>query len=461
MIRTPLAALFIVAMLSMAAGRARADDAEAIARHRHVQDIEALMATTGDDALKKFADEHLAPEYRSSFAEPKLLLDHLREIRTALNNFGGLLVDRDEQGVMHMKFLLPAGSRALTFHMQAGVPYLITAFDLEGGLAPPEPGMEIKPITWETLAERMDEEAKNGFSGSVYVVHDGKVVLSKGYGEADRDLLYHNAPNTIFAIGSTPIDFTRAAVLKLEEKGKLKTSDRISKYFTDAPADKKDITIDELMSGESGLANFHHRPGIDANPDLTWIDRDTAVKRIFDRPLLFKPGEGHAHSHSAWVLLAALVEKVSGQSYGDFVQQELFKPAGMTSTFLHEGLRKVSDRRIAIGYEAESPGTDNSPKYWGRTSWLVMGSGGMASTVEDLAKFITAVHGGTLLAGKQTRKYGGEGGLWMGGDDRGFLCVHAERGKDMMVLMSNAHKGPGDLPSSVGQQLGKMVLGKN
>jgi hypothetical protein len=133
----------------------------------------------------------------------------------------------------------------------------------------------------------------------------------------------------------------------------------------------------------------------------------------------------------------------------------------MTSTFLHEGLRKVSDSRIAIGYEAETTGQDNSPKYWGRTSWLVMGSGGMASTVEDLAKFITAVHGGTLLAAKQTKKYGGEGGLWIGGDDRGLLCLHAERGKDMVVLMSNAHKGPGDLPSSVGQALGMMVLGKN
>ncbi len=459
--RAPLAVLCIAIAFATAAVRAHADDAEANARRGHVQAIEALMATTGDDPLRKFADEHFAPEYRASFTDARPLLGHLREIRAALNNFGGLLVNRDEDGTMHMKFLLPAGSRALTFRTQAAVPYLITAFDLDAGLAPPEPGMEIKPITWETLAARMDEEAKNGFSGAVYVVRDGKVVLAKGYGEADRDLLYHNGTHTIFAIGSTPIDFTRAAVLKLEEKGKLKTSDRISQYFPDAPADKKDITIDELMSGQSGLANFHHRPGIDANPDLTWIDRATAVKRIFERPLLFKPGEGNAHSHSAWVLLAALVETVSGQSYGDFLQQELFKPAGMTSTFLHEGLRKVSDRRIAIGYEAESPGKDNSPKYWGRTSWLVMGSGGMASTVEDLAKFITAVHGGTLLAAKQAKKYGGEGGLWAGGDDRGFLCMHAERGKDLMVLMSNAHKGPGDLPSSVGQALGKMVLGRD
>ena len=65
-----------------------------------------------------------------------------------------------------------------------------------------------------------------------------------------------------------------------------------------------------------------------------------------------------------------------------------------------------------------------------------------------------------LLSGKEAKKYGGEGGLWVGGDDRGFLCMHAERGKDMMILMSNAHRGPGDRPSSIGKALGDMVLGK-
>ena len=67
---------------------------------------------------------------------------------------------------------------------------------------------------------------------------------------------------------------------------------------------------------------------------------------------------------------------------------------------------------------------------------------------------------GTLLSKKEVKKYGGEGGLWVGGDDRGFLCMHAERGKDMFILMSNAHAGPGDLASSIGEALGKMVARK-
>jgi len=438
--------------------RVFADDRALAARRFHVQAIEALMATTGNDPLEKFANEHFAPAYRDSFPKGTLVA-HLGEIRSAVTNFGGLLVDQGEDGVVRMKFMLPAGATRVRFTMQPAAPFLITAFDLEG-TSPLDPKPTIAPITWETLAARMDEEAKKGFSGCVYAVHNGKVKLAQGYGFADRDLEIRNAVNTIFAIGSTPIDFTRAAVLKLEQTGKLKTSDSIAKYFSDVPADKQDITIDQLMAGASGLPNFHHLPGVDADPDLTWIDRETAIKRIFAEPLLFKPGKGSAHSHSAWVLLAALVEKVSGQAYIDYVTQQLFVPAGMNSTFLHEGLRKVPDQRIAIGYEAQTVGKDNKPKYWGRTSWLVMGSGGMVSTVEDLAKFITAVHDGTLLNAKEVKKYGGEGGLWVGGDDRGFLCVHAERGKDMAIVMSNAHRGPGDLQSSVGEALGRMALGR-
>jgi CubicO group peptidase (beta-lactamase class C family) len=456
--RTPLIIVCLV-LLPGFARHAVAADAEAIARHGHVTAIEALMATSGDAPLQKFADDHFAPAYRDSFPKGKLI-EHLRVIRTAVTNFGGLTVDQNGLGVVHMKFMLPASATMVRFAMQEVAPYQITAFDLEK-TSQDQPKTAVKPVTWDTLAARMDEEAKSGFSGTVHVVRDGKVVLEKGYGFADRDLEYRNGVKTIYAIGSTPIDFTRAAVLKLEQAGKLRTSDSIAKYFKDVPADKKDITIDQLMSGTSGLRNFHHLPGVDADPDLTWIDRDTALKRIFGEPLLFKPGQGRAHSHSAWVLLAALVENASGQAYIDFLQTQLFKPAGMTSTFLHEGLRKEPDRNIAIGYGGQTVGKDNKPKYWGRTSWLVMGSGGMVSTVGDLARFITCVHDGTLLNGKEEKKYGGEGGMWVGGDDRGFFCLHAERGKDMVVVMSNAHEGPGDLQSAVGEALGKMVLEKN
>lgn len=449
---SPLAAFAL--FLTLAVPRAFASDAESIAIHKHQQAIEALGQRSGDAALEQFASEHLAPDYRASFA-PGTLLELLRAIHAAASEAGGVLFGRQEESYL-VRFIGPSREIIVVFRTQPAVPYYIVALGFVG--EPPVP-TAIEPITWKNLEARLDKEASAGFSGTVLVVSEGRVVLSRGYGLANREKQIPNDERTIFAIGSTPIDFTRAAVLKLEDMDKLATRDPITKYLKSVPADKQSITIDHLMSGGSGLADFHHIEGVDVDFDLTWIDRDTAVKRILEGKLLFTPGSSREHSHSAWVLLAAIVEMVSGQPYGDFVRKQLFEPAGMTRTGLHEDLAKVDDRGIAVGYGAQKHGELNSPKYWDRTSWLVMGSGGMSSTPEDLYKFFTAVRGATILSPASAKKYGAGGGLLVGGDDRGFLCMHAERGNDMMFLCSNAHTAPGDHASSVGKRLADLVLG--
>jgi CubicO group peptidase (beta-lactamase class C family) len=447
--------LFAVA-LSAAAIPARAQDSGQAPRHERVQALETLMGSSGDEPLQQFAAQHLAPGYRDSFA-PGKLLEHLRAVRTAAAHPGGMMVRPGDDGSLHVHFLLMSGAADVVLKMQPDAPYLITSLEVEG-TKPMDAGAEAAPITWETLPARMDEETKAGFSGFVYAVHDGKVALSRGYGFADRDRKTPIDENTIFGIGSTPIDFTRAAVLKLEEMGMLKTSDSITKYLKDVPADKQAITIDQLMSDSSGLMNFHEMPG-EGDQHMTWIDRDEALRRMMSEKLLFPPGQGNAHSHSAWVLLAIIVENVSGQSYGDFLHKNIFAPAGMTRTSLFEGVANVPDEQVAIGYGDVKSGKINSPKYWGRTSWLAMGSGGMVSTPLDLHRFITAVHSGKLLAPAQTQKFGPGGGVMVGGDVHGFLCVHAEHGDDAVVVCSNSHAAPGDRTSAVGMQLGQMVTG--
>jgi CubicO group peptidase (beta-lactamase class C family) len=446
-----------VALVVNTSIRAHAQDSGDAARREHVKALEALMGSSGDEPLQQFATVHLAPDYRGSFA-PDKLLEHLRAVRAAAPRPGGLMVRPGDDGSVHVQFMTMSGQASVVFKMEPAAPYLITSLEVES-TKPVDAGAQAAPITWETLASRMDEEAKAGFSGFVYAVHGGHTVLSRGYGFADRAKQTPIDANTIFGIGSTPIDFTRAAVLKLEETGKLKTSDPITKYLKNVPADKQAITIDELMNDTSGLPNFHNVPGTDTDSDLSWIDRDEALRRMMGEQLLFAPGQGQAHSHSAWVLLAIIVETVSGQSYGDFLQKSIFAPAGMTRTFLHEGLAAIPDEQVATGYGAQSSGEVNSPKYWGRTSWLVMGSGGMVSTPVDLSRFITAVQTGKLLAPAQTQKFGAGRGVMVGGDMHGFMCLHAERGDDMVVMCSNVHSGPGDHTSSIGLQLGQMVAG--
>jgi CubicO group peptidase (beta-lactamase class C family) len=159
------------------------------------------------------------------------------------------------------------------------------------------------------------------------------------------------------------------------------------------------------------------------------------------------------------VLLAAIVEIASKQSYGDFLREHFFVPTGMSRTGNHEDAASFQDDQFAVGYEGQSAGQLNIPKYWGKTSWLVMGSGGMQSTPMDLYRWNQAIRGGKTLSPEAAKKYW-QGGVLAGGDDRGFFTLYNEGPGDMFIMCSNAHGGPGDGISAVGRRLVELVTGR-
>lgn len=295
------------------------------------------------------------------------------------------------------------------------------------------------PFTWENVAERMEQAEAEGFSGSLHLVREGRVVLSRGYGLANREQQIPATEETIYAIGSTPIDFTRAGILLLAQEGRLSLDDPITTWFPNVPPDKQAITVHHLMTGGSGLRNFHDRPS-DPNPDHTYIDRAEALRRIFEEPLLFPPGTASEHSHSAWGVLAAIIEVVSGRSYPDFTRDRLFAPAGLHDTgFFGE---PIPEERLAVGYGMDAGAPVNAAPYWGPTSWLVMGSGGMTSTVTDLARWMEAVRSGRILRPEWIDRYFvAPGSLLEGGDMFGFGIVYTDALGTYFVLATNAH-GP-------------------
>jgi CubicO group peptidase (beta-lactamase class C family) len=420
--------------------------------------LEGMVQAKGDASLQQFAQTHMAPKYRDSFASPDKLIEYLRAIREACAGFGGVMADPLPDG-MRMLFMKEGYEVAVTMHIDAEAPHQIVGLELDTSGTSAAQGVQVEPITWDNAAQRLNEEAAHGFAGTVLLVKDGRIALHEGYGLANRERNIPNGKETIFAIGSVPIDFTRGAILKLEEMGKLRTSDPITKYVQNVPADKQTMTIDQLLSGKSGLPDFHHIAGVDKDFDLTWIDRDTAIKRILGATLLFPPGQGEAHSHSAWVLLAAIVELVSKQSYSAFLHERFFAPAGMTRTGNHEDGERFADDQFAVGYEGQSVGSPNIPKHWGKTSWLVMGSGGMQSTPMDLYRWNQAIRTGKTLGANAAKKYF-QNAILAGGDDRGFFTVYNEGPGDMFFLCSNAHSGPGDRTSKVGRRLAEMVRGR-
>eukprot|EP00913_Durusdinium_trenchii_P005851 g5463.t1 len=290
------------------------------------------------------------------------------------------------------------------------------------------------PLTWDTARDALEQAEADGFSGAVLLVRDGEVFLSEGYGLADRERNIPNTPETIFALGSTPIDFTHVAILQLLAAGKLDLDDTITEYFDAFPEDKHAITLEHLRTGASGLPDFPYIPGVDKDPDHSPLSRDELIERARKAELLFEPGTDNIHSHFAWGVLAAVVEVVSGQSYRDYITQHVLGPAGMTRTGFHG--QRFPGETVAIGYDSRSWGEINSPEHWGDTSWLVMGSGGMVGTNADLFRFNRAIEGGTLLPRAVHRLYPSNG-VYANGNMYGFETYYNHGGDDLFYLNSN------------------------
>ena len=423
---------FFASCLAMLLAQAfPADAQEGDPREQHLMAIERMIGQKGEASLRSFAEAHLTNEFREATGE-EALYQLLASIREQCAGFGGVMVNPTSDGLL-MKLMLDGRSVSLSIATDASADHRISNLEVSDVEVKPE----LSPISWENIDDRLAEES--WFNGSVLAVRDGAISHLGNYGMADRKRSIPLNDDTIYAMGSTPIDFTHIAILTLVDRKKLRFEDPISKFFSHAPADKAEITVRQLMKGESGLQNFHDRPS-DANTDLSWIDRATALKRIFEGDLLFEPGTAREHSHSAWGLLAAIIEEVSGQSYGDYLETQLFKPLGMEHTGLYSVARNADPDRVAIGYSGHGVGKINSPAHWGKTSWLVMGSGGMVSTPMDMYRWMRGCASTQILSPEMRDQYYGRGGgMAIAGNERGFFTSYRLDPENFFVVCTNVH----------------------
>ena len=188
-----------------------------------------------------------------------------------------------------------------------------------------------KTVVKGELAQKLDQfmalQENDNFSGALLVAKDGEVILAKGYGFADRENNVKTSPETIYDVGSLTKQFTAAAIMKLHEQGKLSPQDKLTKYFENVPADKAGITLHHLLTHGAGF------PG-GLGYDYAEVELDEFTKMAFEADLKFEPGKGYEYSNVGFALLAAIIEKVSGQPYDIYTRETLFKPAGMERTGL-------------------------------------------------------------------------------------------------------------------------------
>ena len=253
-------------------------------------------------------------------------------------------------------------------------------------------------IKSQEIATRVDDFlAAAGVTGGVLIAKDGKVILRKGYGWADESWKIPMTSRTVFDIASVTKQFTGAAILKLEEQGKLKVTDSITKFLKDVPEDKQTITIHQLLTHTAGFEHEAVKPG-----ELP--SRDEAVSKMLNSKLKLKPGEKHSYANIGYNLLAVIIEIASGMPYEKYLHDNLWKPAGMLKT--GNIIPRFKKEEMAQGYDA--PENYRSLKgEWDKDgiSWRFRGGGGLLSTLEDLYLWHLALEGEKILSKESKLKY--------------------------------------------------------
>jgi CubicO group peptidase (beta-lactamase class C family) len=238
------------------------------------------------------------------------------------------------------------------------------------------------------------------FNGSVLIAWKGRVVLKKSYGMANETIGLPNTPQTKFFIGSITKQFTATAILILEERGLVDLNRPVSTYLPDFKhpyADK--ITIHHLLTHSSGLPNYTDKMEIYLKR-MYPFNPDELLNAIQNEKLLFEPGTDFLYSNTGYILLGAIIERVSGQSYEAFLHKEIFRPLGMLNTGY--GRREAAHPDRADGYTLGESGHLESavPIEFS----FLHSAGALYSTVEDMLKWDKALLMGTILSPESIKK---------------------------------------------------------
>ena len=313
--------------------------------------------------------------------------------------------------------------------------------------------------------------ANDAFMGAVLVVDGDQVLLDKAYGKAVLEWNVPDTTDTEFRLGSITKQFTAALVLQLQEQGKLSITDPVSKYLPDAPRAWAKITLANLLGHTSGIPNFtsiKEFPEWAASP-RTWDEEYAFFK---DKPLDFEPGTKFEYSNSNYEVLGGILEKVSGEKYGDLLRERIFSPLGMSDSGLDSDSLVLPKR--AEGYR---PGPKGLMVARSESMSVPFSAGSIYSTTTDLLKWEHGLFGGKLLSADSLKAmttpgkgdYGlgvviqNEDGLTMvhhGGGIEGFNTnmLYAPERRICVVVLANVN---GSAPDQMGSQLFDVALGKS
>lgn len=324
------------------------------------------------------------------------------------------------------------------------------------------------------------EQTGNMPGVSVLVARDGNIIYEKGFGYADIGNKVPVTSDTKFRIGSITKQFVASAILKLQEEGKLSVQDKLSKFIPDFPRGDE-VTLHHLLTHTSGVHSYTSQPNF-----IKYVTLPIAEKSLVDSiktyTFDFNPGDRYSYSNSGYFLLGYIVEKISGKSLAEYLNDTFFKPLGMNSTGIYDSNTILSNE--AYGYSYEN-GKQIKAINWDMT-WAG-GAGAIYSTVKDLYTWNEAIFNGKVLSeqslkaaftpaelnNKEKSNYGYGWGL---ADYRGikfishsgglngfltFLERQPERKVTVVVFCNSTPMPDGSNPTSSGLEITDYVLWQN
>lgn len=287
-----------------------------------------------------------------------------------------------------------------------------------------------------TTEKYLDEQvSKDNFSGVVLIAKDDKPIFFKAYGLASKENKTPNNLETKFNLGSINKIFTKIAIGQLVQQGKISFDDKLGKYLPDYPNKdaREKVTIRHLVTMKSGIGDFFGDKFIAMPKDKLRKNSDF-IPLFADKPLAFEPGTNQQYSNGSYILLGAIIEKVTGKSYYDYVRENIFKPAGMTNTDSFETDKLPAN--TANGYTRRNPkrelinNADSRP-------FRGSAAGGGYSNADDLMKFSLALKSGKLSVPDDDGNPLNDGGVGIAGGSNGInalLLVNVQTGYTIIVL---------------------------
>lgn len=291
---------------------------------------------------------------------------------------------------------------------------LLAAGGVPAQEAPPAEDATLDGPVARALDEYLTRCVAFGFSGTALVVAGDALVLSKGYGVADRTTGAPCTPATIFDAGDVAQTLTACAVLVLEQQGKLSTRDTLARFLAGVPDDKEKLQLHHLLTHTSGLP-----PLIDGvGPKLA--EREELIQAALRAPLRDTPGSDFVQSRTGYALLAAIVESVTAKPFEEALRELVLDPAGMTATGFRQDGRTSAEHAARGRMHADDPppegrkvarlpfvreeADERELATEGWYSWALRGAGGLLTTSEDLWRFEQALRGEALLTKESKKK---------------------------------------------------------